>query len=447
MAETARPRLAILSLSTLRGDARVLREIHHAAARYDVTVVGWGELDETPEHVRVVPIARHHFGRLGRAVQVALVAGGRVAPVLWRRWYWRKPDHRIALHALVDAAPDVIHANESIALPIALRAAERTGARVLFDAHEYSLDHWTGGAWAGRLAAPLHRWLVTAHAGRADAMVTVADGLAARYAEALGLPCGVILNAPGARDVAFRATDPERVTLIHHGVALRARRLEDLVETVALCPERYRLRLMLVPKDAGYLDDLRALAEARAPGRVAFDPPVTPEAIVPTIRDADIGLAMIPPADTSYLHCLPNKFFDFLHAGLAVATGPSPEMAGIVTREGAGIVAPDFTPAAMAAVLASWSPDAIDAAKRNALATARRYNAEREMARLGAIYDALLTGTDTDTDIDIGPLLQPVAAGLTNVGPDSQPGLDSEPDAALDPARPPTSHQEPAARP
>jgi hypothetical protein len=41
---------------------------------------------------------------------------------------------------------------------------------------------------------------------------------------------------------------------------------------------------------------------------------------------------------------LPNKFFEFANAGLAVATGPAEEMSRISLEKGFGIVSQDFDP-------------------------------------------------------------------------------------------------------
>ena len=79
-------------------------------------------------------------------------------------------------------------------------------------------------------------------------------------------------------------------------------------------------------------------------------------------------------------------------AGLAVATGPSPEMAGIVRAEGMGLVAADFSPEAMATALDGWTPAAIDEAKHRALDAARRHHAAAQMAGLQAIYEQVLAG-------------------------------------------------------
>lgn len=373
----------------------MLREIDlGASAGYDVTVVGWGGLDRPRPGVTMVPVRRHVFGPAGRGVQGLLVAGGRAWPRLWLDWYWRKPDHRAALAAVEAAAPDLIHANEPMALPLAIRAKERTGAAVLFDAHELGLDPWKGRRVPRLVFGPLHRHLLQEHAVRADAMITVAPRIAARYEHALGVPCGVVRNAPPYQAMDFRPLGRDRIRLLHHGVALRGRRLEDAIHTVARLDDRFELELMLVPGSPGYVESLRRLAAERAPGRVRFRPPVAPDEIVGTIADADIGLAVIPPVDESYRLSLPNKFFEYLMAGLAVVVGPSPEMAAICLEENCGIVAADHEPAAVATALASLDEGRIEAMKRAALAAARRYNAEREMETLAALYRRLMPGDD-----------------------------------------------------
>ena len=157
-------------------DGRVLRQITCAARHYEVDVVGWGSLPDAPPHVRMETIEPWRFGPASRLVQAVLMLSGRVSPACWERWYWRKPDHRRALRTLRERPCDVIHVNEAIALPIALVAAAESGARVLFDAHEYSPAHRANNAWWRLLAKPLYTYIIRAYAHRADAMTTVAPG-------------------------------------------------------------------------------------------------------------------------------------------------------------------------------------------------------------------------------------------------------------------------------
>ena len=410
-------RICIVSLSDLARDGRVLRQIDAAAAAgYDVAVVGWGAPGDVPLPAGVAfhPVAPVRLPRRARVAQAARLLAGRASSRWFERWYWRKPDHGAARDAVIAARPDLVHANEAISLPLALAAAEalrrpavdrspapaataRTTAGgdapvpVLFDAHEYSPDRLARRSLTRFLARPFYTWLIRTQAPRAAAMTTVADGIADRYRAAFGLDPVVIRNCPAYRALPPRSTDPTRITLVHHGVALRARRLEAMIDVVAGCDDRYRLAFMLVESDPGYVDALAQRAARVAPGRVAFHAPVAPAEIAPKLHGlGDIGLFLLPPVDFSYRMALPNKLFEFIMAGLAVAIGPSPEMAQVVDAHGCGVVAPDFAPASLAALLNALSSDDIDAMKGRSLAAARVLNAEVEMGRLMALYGSVL---------------------------------------------------------
>ncbi len=382
--------MCILSLAPVHQDGRVLRQIEYAAREYDVTVVGWGHLDRPRPDVEMRTVERHIFPPVQRLAQAARMFGGRFSPSQWEDWYWRKPDHRQALRFVTEARADLIHANEAIALPIAAEAASRTHARLLFDAHEYSPDHRANNLLWRLLAQPLYTYLIRAYAPRADAMVTVGPAIAEKYREQFGLTAAVITNAPPYSALPFRATDPERIRLVHHGAAIRERKMEQMVEVLALADARYSLDFMLIEGTAGYLSAFKAWAEKRVPGRVRFCEPVAPARIAETINEYDIGLFLIPPVNLSYALTLPNKFFEFIMAGLAVAIGPSPAMAEIVRRYGLGVVAGSFRPADLAACLNRLGCEEIDAMKKLSLAAARVLNAESEMDRLLGIYRKLL---------------------------------------------------------
>jgi len=385
-------RLTILSLSTIHQDARVLREIEFAArAGYEVSVVGWGRLDQARPHVTMRPVQKVLLPRGARMMQAARMLAGRLTPTMLERWYWAKPDHHQALHEVVASQPDLIHANEAIALPIAIEAARGAGARVLFDAHEYSPDHRANTWWWRMLAQPLYTYLIAEYAPQADAMITVEEHIARRYEAAFGLRVQVVRNAPAYQAHPFHATPSRQIRMIHHGAAIREREMELMIEVVARCDERFSLDFMLMPDTGSYLASLKMLAQQRAPGRIHFRDPVSPAQIATTINQYDVGLFLIPPVNFSYQMALPNKFFEFIMAGLAVAIGPSPAMASIVEQYGLGVVADDFAPETLARQLNALSADDIDAMKRRSLQAAQELNAENEMRKLHDIYARLLS--------------------------------------------------------
>jgi glycosyltransferase involved in cell wall biosynthesis len=386
-----RHRLGILRLAPIETDGKVLRQIEYAAREYEVTVVGWGHLDKARPHVEMRTVQRHVFPPGQRLVQVALMFGGRFAPSLWERWYWRKPDHRQALTLLAGRRPlELIHVNEALTLPIGIEAARRMGARVLFDAHEYTPLLEEDKLWGRLLAVPFHHYLIRQYAHQADAMITVCPGIAERYQQVFGLEPAVITNAPAYRELPHHPVDPARIRIIHHGMAMRDRRLEEIIEIASLLDSRYTLDFILVDKDPGYIDELKGRAARVAMGRVSFLDPVPPAEIAPTINRYDVGLPWIPPVNFNYARALPNKFFESIMAGLAIAIGPSPEMARIVRQYKLGVVADSFEPAAMARLLNALPPEEINRMKQCSLLAARELNADVEMGKLLDIYRRLL---------------------------------------------------------
>ncbi len=391
-----RHRLGILRLAPIQTDGKVLRQIEYAAREYDVTVVGWGHVDRSRPHVEMCAVERHIFSPAQRALQAALMFGGRFQPAFWERWYWRKPDHRQALALLIDHPTELIHVNEALALPLGTTAASQTGAKVLFDAHEYTPLLEEDKFWGRLLAVPFHHYLIRQYAQQADAMITVCHGIAERYHQVFGLEPSVITNAPAYRELPFRSVDPGHIRIIHHGMAMRDRHLEQIIEISALLDARYAMEFILLDKDRGYIEELKARAARVAPGRVSFLDPVPPEEITAAINLHDIGLSWIPPVNFNYANALPNKFFESIMAGLAVATGPSPEMARIIREYNLGMVADSFEPAAMARLLNTLPPEEVNSMKRRSLLAARELNADVEMGKLLDIYRRLLGQPDAE---------------------------------------------------
>lgn len=137
-----------------------------------------------------------------------------------------------------------------------------------------------------------------------------------------------------------------------------------MIEMMRDLDHRYSLDLMLVDRDPSYLSRLRDLAAADS--RIRFRPPVPMEDIPETINKYDIGVFLLPPVNFNYRAALPNKFFEFIQARLAVAIGPSPEMERLATKYGFGIVARNFEPRELAACISALSAEDIEHLKHQA---------------------------------------------------------------------------------
>jgi glycosyltransferase involved in cell wall biosynthesis len=222
---------------------------------------------------------------------------------------------------------------------------------------------------------------------KVDASITVAAPIAERYHEEFGLDPIVIMNAPEKATQFPQMAINSPIKLIHHGAASSIRHPELMLETIALCDERYSLHFMFLHNE--FVDELKNIAEKLTPGRVFFHDPVLPENIVHKISEFDVGIYILPPTNYNNLVALPNKFLDFICAGIAVCIGPSPAMGKIVKEYGVGVVCDTFDPKDMASLLNKISSEQWVGMKKAARIASDELNAAVEMKKLVNIYDDL----------------------------------------------------------
>jgi len=388
--------ICIVSFSPVARDARVLRQIKYLAPRYDLTVIGFGEAHpswhEFPNltWLPVTPSEERLRSKMGGVIYPLL---GRLVSRAYDTWFWRKPHRRQALDLALTHRCDAYHANDWDTLPIAGEAAAQYGVPLIFDAHEYAPLEF-GNRWLWRfLYRPAIVATIRKYATRVVVSTTVSQPIADRYAREFGLSMITVLNAPEYQPVPTHDLDPDHIGVIHHGSAIRSRRLERMIEVIACCDRRYTLHFMLTPNQPDYLIYLQAFAEQMAPGRVIFHDPVRPEQVVQEIAQYDIGFYLLEPDNYNNASALPNKLFDFIAAGLAVCVGPSPEMARLVREHGCGVVAPTFAPAKVSAMLNALSPTDICAMKQGSLRARETLNAQVEMDKIVKSYARLLSET------------------------------------------------------
>jgi glycosyltransferase involved in cell wall biosynthesis len=190
--------------------------------------------------------------------------------------------------------------------------------------------------------------------------------------------------------------------LVYAGVLTRHRRLEVVLEAMTMLPEVVLALGVGVhdPFTRELLDRALALGVSE---RVRLVPKVAPESVVPYVAEADVGvnpLGRYPGGDRA----LPNKLFEYLHAGLPMVVSDSPAMADFVRRYGLGEIAPVDDSRAWAAAItrALESPryrDRVSEWER----LKQEWSWERQAERLLALYRELL-GLPPEADDRIAPL-------------------------------------------
>lgn len=314
-----------------------MRQVRLLEHRYKVTVVGLGQKPDSD--IEFIDIHRPPA-----SLPTKILWGFKLLLGLSESYYWSRPEIQLALTRLRARTFDLVVANDIAALPLALRVAR--GRSVLMDAHEYSPREFDDKLWWRLLFGRYHHDLCKKYLPRAAAMVTVCQGIADEYARHYAVAPEVVLNAPLDQKLRPSTMEPGRIRLIHHGGPIRSRHLETMIEVMKHLDTRFRLDFMLVEGNLEYMNELRALAAPDS--RIRFIPAVPMPDICKTLNQYDVGIYLLPPVNFNHKYALPNKLFEFIQARLAIAIGPSPEMARLVNTYGLGVVAQSFDPTDLA---------------------------------------------------------------------------------------------------
>ena len=120
---------------------------------------------------------------------------------------------------------------------------------------------------------------------------------------------------------------------------------------------------------------------------MTFHPPVSPADLPRVLNAYDVGIFSLPPQTRNHALMLPNKFFDFVQARLAIVFSPSPETSRLIERFDLGAVTEDFSPESLAEALRRLDRPRIAASKANAHGAAMELSSkvdedtEREILR------------------------------------------------------------------
>jgi glycogen(starch) synthase len=380
------PRLLVLTPAELSRDIRARRQIVAArSAGYDVVGACGRISGEAPVPLAGVPIVR--AGRGGRAhaswagssprrvgvVERELRGLGRLARLLWRTAQLVRAG---GSHGHVD----VVHANDLDTLPAALLLARRSGARLVYDAHElYSEFEAPSPPLARRLTLALERAL----ARRTGSIVTVSDGMARELLPRLKLRSTplVVMNAPTRADEPLRRFEEGPLRSVYQGRLGPGRALEDLLAAVPEAGVELTLRIPLADPEA-----LRTIVARRGlADRVRVLEPVAPADVLEALRDFEVGVIFDRPLSRNSELTLPNKLFEYLMAGLAVVVPRLDTIGPFVEEEGVGVAFEPGRPDELARALSELAGDRsrLLELRERALGLARsRLNAEVEAETL-----------------------------------------------------------------
>ena len=103
----------------------------------------------------------------------------------------------------------------------------------------------------------------------------------------------------------------------------------------------------------------------------------------------DLGFYYLEPKGFNVTYNLPNKFFEFIQARLALAIGPSPDMAKLVNKYDCGFISKDFSISSMVKTLSELDANKINLSKHNSSLAAKELCFEKESEKLKIMINEL----------------------------------------------------------
>jgi glycosyltransferase involved in cell wall biosynthesis len=314
-------------------------------------------------------------GRVRRVGRWALLPRHRQR--VWGAWCAR------ARTAVDGRTYDVVHAHDFNVLRLADELARRGRARLVYDSHEW----WSGRERHGRWT-PVERAREKAAerriVSRADAVLTVSDGIAERLGRWRSTPVVVVRNTfPLVTDPAAaepRALAARPAGAVYAGRIGAARDIETLLDATAAL----RLDTVLMGNaDREFLPRLEF-----SDGSVRIEPARPVDEVDDVLRR--VGISVVTLTDTCENHrlALPNKVFHAVRAGVPVVAADLPELRRLVTSYGIGALYRPGDAASMRGALETVAADYAGLCER--VARARdELNWDQDSKELVKVYESL----------------------------------------------------------
>lgn len=291
-------------------------------------------------------------------------------------------------------AADIYVANDWTALPVAFALQGEFGGQVVYDSHEFALEEYAQN-WAWRMFERPIAEQIEGHfikQVRALSAVSLSIALELEKTYQLQIPCIEILNAP--KNVGISTTGREigdKIRVLYHGIVAEGRGLEAAVESVANWRDEFTFAIRGPSNPPEYLQSLKDLAQKfGVANRIEFLPPIAMTELVNSAREFDVGFFALPNHSAQNRFALPNKFFEYIQAGLCLLVSDLPEMKRYIDKYQCGALIKGAEAIEITKAVNSLDKSKIEQMKNESRAAALILNCQEEAKKLDNLYRAVI---------------------------------------------------------
>jgi glycosyltransferase involved in cell wall biosynthesis len=400
----------ILTYTPAADEPRVLRQASTLeAAGWKVVVCGYHGRNPVPDSWIFFPLQNdgevsgrsahmmHYARTLGFRLAKNAKGGQLLSEVASRLYYaglpnWQRDRNTILRHAKEnpEIAPHLVIAHDYPTCPPAADLKARYGAAMLVDSHEYMLAARPEDPEWMNSVRPIVKVMQDRFFAIADQVITVSPGIVDRLnsEQQLKRPVRLIRSLPKYEAQPFRPVSGA-VSFLYHGLIDPARNLDLAIRAAALWKSEASLTIR-GPADPGYLSFLRTLAaDLGCESKIKIEEPVPFGELISAANKSDVGYFVYTGGTPQRDFALPNKFFEYCMAGLALMVSDLPAMSELTKRFSLGSVLSDLSPQSIADEVDKMTPAKVESFKRASLEAAKSLCWEREEREFLDIVDSI----------------------------------------------------------
>lgn len=241
-------------------------------------------------------------------------------------------------------------ANDTDTLVAAFLATKLRGKKLIFDAHELfpEVPELQGRGFVKNFWVKIE----DAFFPRLVNAYTVCGSIAAYYYEKYGIEMKVVRNIPELKAKCPPALSYQnKKILLYQGALNKGRGLEWMIASMPLLPH-----CQLVIIGSGDVEEnLHQMVDRmNLHDRVSFLGRIPASELFQYTVSADLGLCLLENTGLSYYYSLPNRIFDFIHAGVPVLATRFPEIESIVGKYRTGLLVDSHTPEYLAEIITGF---------------------------------------------------------------------------------------------
>lgn len=284
---------------------------------------------------------------------------------------------------------DILLANDLDALLPNYLVSKIKGCELVFDSHEIFSEAPTlyNRPFRKKIWKTLEKWMLP----NVKHFYTVSDGYADWFEREYKIRPEIIMNVPVVKPATESLTVrlpeviPQEKIIIYQGAINFSRGIDKMIAAMQFVENAH---LWIIGSGPKKMEFEALTSKLNLNEKVKFIGHVSPSQLKIITPKADLGLSLEEDFGISYRYALPNKIFDYTHAGIPVLGTNLPEIKNTIEKFGIGKTIESHDPQHIAEMIKKMLKEGKSPYTDNLKKAAEVFNWKNEETKLKKIYSS-----------------------------------------------------------